>query len=64
MKRNKTTLQILFAMLAMSLAWCTQTATAQSILSDDAHTSSQTKDLDANFGTNPNLLVSPINTGG
>ena len=63
MKRSKTSLLILVATLAMSFAWCTQTILAQSILSDDAHTSSLTKDLDANFGTSPNLLVSPINTG-
>src|SRR5262252_6980903 len=35
---------------------------AQSVLSDDANTSTLTKDLDANFGTNPNLMVSPTNT--
>lgn len=63
MKRNKTSLRILFATLVMTFAWCTQTALAQSILSDDAHTSNLTKDLDANFGINPNLLVSPTNTG-
>src|SRR6476661_8377316 len=36
--------------------------TAQSVLSDDAHTSTLSKDLDTNFGTNPNLTVSATNT--
>jgi len=62
MKRNNTSLLILVATLATIFACCTQTALAQSILSDDAHTSSVTKDLDTNFGTNPNLVVSPTNT--
>ena len=37
-------------------------AFAQSIVTDDANTSSVPKDVDTNFGTNPNLLVSPTNT--
>jgi hypothetical protein len=32
-------------------------AFGQSILTDDAHTSSLSKDLDTNFGTNPNLVA-------
>ena len=35
---------------------------AQSVLSEDAHTSTLPKDLDTNFGTNPNLIVSATNT--
>ena len=35
---------------------------AQSVLSDDAHTSTLPKDLDTNFGTNPSLTVSATNT--
>src|SRR5689334_13295903 len=35
---------------------------AQSVLSDDAHTSTLPKDLDTNFGINPNLTVSATNT--
>jgi len=35
---------------------------AQSVLSDDANTSNLPKDLDTNFGTNPNLTVSATNT--
>ena len=35
---------------------------AQSVLSDDANTSTLTKDLDTNFGTNPSLTVSATNT--
>jgi len=35
----------------------------QSVLTDDAHTSNVPKDIDLNFGTNPNLLVSPTNNG-
>src|SRR5689334_25093344 len=35
---------------------------AQSVLSDDAHTSNLPKDLDTNFGINPNLTVSATNT--
>src|SRR4029453_7696267 len=35
---------------------------AQSVLSDDAHTSTLPKDLDTNFGTNPSLTVSASNT--
>ena len=38
-------------------------AVCQSVLTDDAHTSSVTKDIDSNFGTNPNLVVSATNTG-
>src|SRR4029453_9998570 len=34
---------------------------AQSVLTDDAHTSSVTRDQDLNFGTNPNLTVSSTN---
>src|SRR5262245_23270783 len=34
---------------------------AQSVLSDDAHTSTLPKDLDTNFGTSPNLTVSATN---
>ena len=32
---------------------------AQSVLTDDAHTSTAPKTTDSNFGTNPNLFVSP-----
>ena len=35
---------------------------AQSVLSDDAHTSTLPKDLDTNFGANPSLTVSATNT--
>src|SRR6185503_10923120 len=35
---------------------------AQSVLSDDAHTSTLPKDLDTNFGTNPSLTISATNT--
>src|SRR6185369_3625390 len=35
---------------------------AQSVLSDDANTSNLPKDLDTNFGTNPNLTVAATNT--
>ena len=38
-------------------------AVCQSVLTDDAHTSSVTKDIDSNFGTNPNLFVSATNIG-
>jgi len=34
---------------------------AQSVLTDDAHTSNAPRDLDSNFGTNPNLAVSATN---
>lgn len=37
-------------------------AFGQSVLSDDANTSTVPKDVDSNFGTNPNLSVSPTNT--
>jgi len=37
-------------------------AFGQSIVSDDANTSSLSKDIDSNFGTNPNLVVSTTNT--
>jgi len=44
---------------ALLLVVCLSTLTmAQSVLSDDAHTSTLPKDLDANFGTNPNLRLS------
>ena len=35
---------------------------AQSVLIDDANTSNLPKDLDTNFGTNPNLTVAATNT--
>ena len=37
-------------------------AFAQSVITDDANTSSSSKDVDGNFGTNPNLVVSATNT--
>ena len=36
-------------------------ALAQSVLSDDAYTSNLPKDLDTNFGANPNLIISASN---
>jgi len=36
-------------------------ALAQSVLSEDAHTSNLPKDMDTNFGTNPNLNISTSN---
>jgi hypothetical protein len=36
-------------------------ALAQSVLSDDANTSNLPKDMDINFGTNPNLTISTSN---
>ena len=48
---------------ALLLVVCLSGSTmAQSVLSDDAHTSTLPKDLDTNFGTNPNLTVSASNT--
>ena len=37
-------------------------AFSQSVLTDDANTSSLPKDIDSNFGNNPNLVVSATNT--
>src|SRR5215471_13559733 len=37
-------------------------AMAQSVLTDDATISNAPKDTDTNFGTNPNLVVSPTNS--
>src|SRR5262245_38103840 len=45
-------------LLVVSLSGLTM---AQSVLSDDANTSTLPKDLDTNFGTNPNLTVSASN---
>jgi len=39
----------------------TTASMGQAILTDDAYTSSIPKDLDSNFGTNPNLTVGPTN---
>ena len=48
---------------ALLLVVCVSGLTmAQSVLSDDAHTSTLPKDLDTNFGTNPSLTVSATNT--
>lgn len=59
MKRTHT-VKKMFVILLMIL--CTSATTmAQSVLSDDAHTSNLAKDLDTNFGTNPNLIVSANN---
>jgi len=46
----------LIAMMCIGVA-----AAGQSVLTDDAHTSNVPKDLDSNFGTSPNLFVSPTN---
>src|SRR5262249_49252455 len=47
---------------AIAVVMClTAMAMAQSVVNDDAHTSSAAKDLDANFGTNPSLMVSSSN---
>lgn len=47
---------------AISVVIClTGMTLGQSIVNDDAHTSTAPKDLDANFGTNPNLTVSSSN---
>ena len=48
---------LLAVVLCMSAA-----AVCQSVLTDDANTSNVPKDIDSNFGTNPNLFVSPTNT--
>jgi hypothetical protein len=37
-------------------------AVSQSVLTDDAYISNVPKDIDSNFGTNPNLFVSPSNS--
>ena len=50
----------LFGILAITLC-LNALSMAQSILKDDAHTSSVPRDLDSNFGTNPNLTVSSTN---
>src|SRR5688572_16777418 len=48
---------------ALLLVVCVSGLTmAQSVLSDDAHTSTLPKDLDTNFGTNPSLTVSATST--
>jgi hypothetical protein len=48
---------------ALLLVVCVSGLTmAQSVLSDDANTSTLPKDLDTNFGTNPNLTASATNT--
>ena len=48
--------------LAIALLCMSAAAFSQSVLTDDAYTSNVPKDIDSNFGTNPNLLVSPTNT--
>ncbi len=50
----------IFAVLALTVC-VSGIAMAQSVLSDDAHTSTSPRDVDTNFGTNPNLAVSPTN---
>ena len=50
----------LFSVLAMIMC-LTVISMAQSILKADAYTSSVPKDLDSNFGTNPNLTISSTN---
>src|SRR5215813_4718160 len=47
---------------AIAVVMCLTAMTmAQSVINDDAYISSAPKDLDANFGTNPNLTVSSSN---
>src|SRR5438552_2794776 len=58
LSKNLSTLRNIFAMLALMVC-LSGIAMAQSILSDDAYTSSAPRDVDTNFGTNPNLTVSP-----
>src|SRR4051812_26267182 len=48
------------AVLLISMCVLT-VASAQSVLTDDAHTSSVLKDIDSNFGANPNVMVSLTN---
>ena len=46
----------------LALILCLASASrAQSTLTDDANTANSPKDMDTNFGTNPNLIVSSIN---
>ncbi len=44
-------------LLLLALMLISGSARAQSVLTDDAHTSTAPKTIDSNFGTNPNLLV-------
>src|SRR5678816_682748 len=65
MKPACTVIQVLKKKIlgALLLVVCLSGVTmAQSVLSDDAHTSTLPKDLDTNFGTNPSLTVSATNT--
>ena len=60
LSKNLSTLRNIFAMLALMVCLSGITM-AQSVLTDDAHTSSAPRDLDSNFGTNPSLAVSATN---
>src|SRR5678816_850257 len=65
MKPACTVIQVLKKKIlgALLLVVCLSGVTmAQSVLSDDAHTSNLPKDLDTNFGTIPSLTVSATNT--
>jgi len=50
----------IFAILVLMVCFAGMSM-AQSVLTDDAHTSNSPRDADTNFGTNPNLTVSPTN---
>jgi len=65
MKPARTAFQVLKKKLlgALLLVVCLSGLTmAQSVLSDDAHTSTLPKDLDTNFGTNPNLSATSVSS--
>lgn len=55
----RTTPLWLLSLIALILSPCV--SHAQSGLTDDAHTSSVSKEAGTNFGANPNLLLSPAN---